>query len=478
MARKSAAKSQTMSNDPQSRVQVESRLEQGDGTNVEKHRPEMRPESPENDHGRRSASLDPVGMESADMTAVATTESNVVLPPPPDGGIQAWTQVAMGWIVIFTTWGYINSFGSFQTYYTEHLPQSPSAISWIGSVQTWLTFFIGAFSGRLLDAGFFVHTLVIGAILQLLGIFLMSISTSYWHLMLTQGVLTGLGGGIFFTPSLALVATYFDRRRGLAVGLATTGNSAGGIVYPIVVRQLLPKLGFAWTARTLGFLNLGCLALVVALMRPRLPPRKSGPVIDWVAFREPVYMAYVGGLFFFVWAVYYTFYYLGSFSRDVLGMSYADASILITLINGAGMPARIGVPIVADMIGPLNVISLAAIFVAIVAWSWMSVKDVVGVYVFTVFYGLASGAFQCLMPTGVASITKRLDKVGTRLGMCFTIVSVAGLTGPPIGGLIQSASGDTFKGAQAWAATSSLLCGALLITTRILKSGWKVNVKC
>lgn len=159
-------------------------------------------------------------------------------------------------------------------------------------------------------------------------------------------------------------------------------------------------------------------------------------------------------------------------------MSYADASILITLINGAGMPARVAVPIVADMIGPLNVISLASIFVAIVAWSWMSVNDVVGVYIFTVFYGLASGAFQCLMPTGVASITKRLDKVGTRLGMCFTIVSVAGLTGPPIGGLIQSASGDTFKGAQAWAATSSLLCGALLITTRILKSGWKFNVKC
>lgn len=142
------------------------------------------------------------------------------------------------------------------------------------------------------------------------------------------------------------------------------------------------------------------------------------------------------------------------------------------------MPARVAVPILADIIGPVNVIALAGLYVSIVAFSWLAVKDVTGVYVFTVFYGIASGSFQCLMPTGVASITKRLDKVGTRLGMCFTIVSVAGLTGPPIGGLLQSASGGSFKGAQAWAAISSLLCGVLLITTRVLKVGWKVNVKC
>ena len=112
-----------------------------------------------------------------------TTRSIRDPPPPPDGGIHAWTQVACGFIVIMTTWGYVNSFGSFQTYYTSTLPQSPSTISWIGSIQVWLTFFVGAFSGRLLDAGLFVPTFFVGAVLQVLGIFLMSISTKYWHLM-------------------------------------------------------------------------------------------------------------------------------------------------------------------------------------------------------------------------------------------------------------------------------------------------------
>lgn len=111
-------------------------------------------------------------------------------------------------LAIFVTWGYLNSFGSFQTYYEQTMPEtSPSVISWIGSLQIWLTMFGGVFTGRLLDAGFFVPTFFVGAVLQVLGMFLMSICTKYWQFMLTQGFLTGLGGGIFFTPALSLVST-------------------------------------------------------------------------------------------------------------------------------------------------------------------------------------------------------------------------------------------------------------------------------
>jgi MFS family permease len=244
-------------------------------------------------------------------------------PPAPDGGVKAWTQVVMGWLVIFTTWGMVNSFGVFQTYYTTTLPYPASAVSWIGSVQVFLTFLLGAFSGRLLDAGWFLPTFIVGVIIQLLGIFLMSISTQYWQLMLTQGFLMGIGGGIFFTPAVALVATYFDKRRGVAVGLATTGNAAGGMIYPIMTRELLPRLGFAWTARVLGFFNLACLLLVLAFMRPRLPPRKSGPFIDLTAFLEPVFVAFVGGVFALTFSMYYTFYYVSMLLSLCLSVSYA-----------------------------------------------------------------------------------------------------------------------------------------------------------
>jgi MFS family permease len=252
-------------------------------------------------------------LSSSFTAATVARESSVQQQdPPPDGGVKAWTQAAMGWLVIFTTWGYINSFGAFQTYYNEVMSESHATISWIGSIQAFLTFFVGSFSGQLMDSGYFLSTMTVGAILQLLGIFLMGASTRYGALMATQGVLTGVGNGLLFTPTLSLLATYFERRRGLALGIVTTGNSIGGMVYPVVVRQLLPSVGFAWTSRVLGFINLACLASVLVFMRPRLAPRKTGPMLDFTAYKEPVYLACVAGLFFSQWAVFYTFYSVSS----------------------------------------------------------------------------------------------------------------------------------------------------------------------
>lgn len=401
------------------------------------------------------------------------------------------------------TWGYLNSFGSFQTYYEQTMPDTPpSTISWIGSLQIWLTMVGGVFTGRLLDAGFFVPTFFVGAALQVLGMFLMSVSKTYWQLMLTQGVLTGLGGGIFFTPSLALVTTvsdrpphpgspepllelltadlakYFDKKRGLAMGLVTTGNSAGGIIYPLVVRQLIPKLGFAWTSRVLGFINLASLGVCLAFMRPRLPPRKSGPIIDWAAFREPVFDTFVAGWWLIMWANYYTFYYIASFAVEGLGMTYSAASILIMVVNGAGLPFRVIVPLFSDRLGPLNVLLPVTLTWVIVAFCWVAVRDIGGYYAFTAVYGATSGAFQCLLPTTIASITDRLDKVGTRMGMAFAIVSISSMTGPPVGGALQASGSHPYLGPQLWAACSVLTGFILILVARWAKAGFSIRAKC
>lgn len=90
----------------------------------------------------------------ADRVLSRTTSKSSFNPgPPPDGGLRAWTAVAAGHLVIMNTWGYINSFGVFQTYYSTELGLPPATISWIGSIQVFLLFFIGTFTGRITDAG-------------------------------------------------------------------------------------------------------------------------------------------------------------------------------------------------------------------------------------------------------------------------------------------------------------------------------------
>lgn len=152
----------------------------------------------ESDRGRQpSRSVDlkrSASHEPSRVTSRLTTRSIPEPPPPPDGGLHAWTQVACGFVVMLTTWGWVNSYGAFQSYYDVSLNLDPSTISWIGSVQNFVTFFVGTFSGRLLDAGYFTPCFVVGSVIQVLGIFFMSLSTKYWQLMLTQGIMTGIGG--------------------------------------------------------------------------------------------------------------------------------------------------------------------------------------------------------------------------------------------------------------------------------------------
>lgn len=239
-----------------------------------------------------------------------TTRSITNPGPPPDGGLQAWTQVFCAWLAILNTWGFVNSFGAFQTYYTAILPESASTISWIGSTQACLLFALGLFSGRAFDAGLFRPTVLLGIAIQLVGIFTMSAAKTYWQLLLTQGICTGVGGGIFFVPIMSLCSTYFAKKRGMAIGIVTSGNSMGGIIYPIVVREMLDKVGFGWTVRTLGFIQVVSLAVVLAFMKPRLPPRKSGPLVDWASFHDLPYLLHILGMCFIMPSVYFVFYYV------------------------------------------------------------------------------------------------------------------------------------------------------------------------
>ena len=55
--------------------------------------------------------------------------------------------------------------------------------------------------------------------------------------------------------------TYFRKRRAIAGGLAIAGSSLGGVIFPIMVTHLLPKIGFSWTMRTCAFLILGLLLI-------------------------------------------------------------------------------------------------------------------------------------------------------------------------------------------------------------------------
>lgn len=71
----------------------------------------------------------------------------------PDGGARGWLAAGGGSAIFFCTLGFANSFGTFEEYYLTHqlLGESPSKISWIGSLNMFLQFFVGMIAGPLFD---------------------------------------------------------------------------------------------------------------------------------------------------------------------------------------------------------------------------------------------------------------------------------------------------------------------------------------
>lgn len=403
--------------------------------------------------------------------------------PPPDGGVVAWTQAVLTHGVIFVTWGFINSFGLFQSYYVDNMAiGSPSAVAWIGTIQVWILFNVGTFSGRATDAGFFQVVFVSGAVISMIGIFTLSWCKTYWQVFLAQGVCMGLGFGLIFVPSITIVSTYFLKKRSAALGITVTGSATGGLVFPAIAQQMLPSAGFAWTVRTMGFVQLAILVICAIFLKPRLPPRKTGSIVEWAAFRETAYSLYLLCGFFFFWSVYIGFFYVTSFGRNVLGVSQETSLNLLLAMNGVGVVGRMAVNVVAVYTGPINMLLPFIVATGIMGFGWIGVHDIAGLWGFTCIYGITAAALQGLWPVVLTSLTSDPKKAGVRAGMGFAFVGWAVLTGPPIGGaLIETMHGD-FLGCQIFAGTTMFVSAALLAATRwaVLRKreiSWKQIVK-
>lgn len=406
------------------------------------------------------------------LSLVRTRESGKDVGPPPDGGSKAWLQVALAHLVIMNTWGYINSFGVFQTYYTEMLRHPPSDISWVGSIQIFLLFFIGTFSGRATDAGYFKVTLATGAVLELFCIFMTSLCTKYWQLFLAQGVGQGIGCGLMFCPTIALMPTYFSSKRAIAIGITACGSATGGLIFPAVVMRLLPQIGYGWTMRVLGFISLVTLIPCVVFLKQRLPPRKGGAFVEWAAFKEVPYVLFAIGMFLNFWGLYVGFFYIGSFGRNIIGVGQTKSIDLLMVMNGVGFMGRLAPNLMADWYtGPLNMLIPFSFATGLLAFCWAAVKDLGGLYAFAAIYGLSAAGIQSLFPATLSTLTSDLKKTGVRMGMVLSVVGVAALIGSPIAGALIEKDDGGYLYAQMFMG-SAILAGTLtLIGARIAKLG-------
>ncbi|KAH6692733.1 riboflavin transporter MCH5 [Plectosphaerella plurivora] len=367
----------------------------------------------------------------------------------PDGGLQAWLVAAGTAGIMFCSLGYTNSFGVFQAHYMRYQLReySPNDISWIGSTQGFLVFASGAIGGPIFDR-YGAVVIPPAAVLYVTSIMLTSIASEYWHFMLAQGILSGISNGLLMFPAMSATPQYFLKKRGVAMGLAIAGSSVGAIVFPIVLSELLSKVGFGWAVRACGFIMTPVLIFSALTIKSRLPPRNSKFFLI-SAFKDPVYSFLTGGIFFLFMGMFTPLFFMSSYGiRN--GMPEKLASYLVAVVNGASIPGRIIPGILGDKLGRLNTLIAAGFLTAVTTFCWTLATSTAGIIVYAAAFGFTSGAIVSGGSVAFTLCPKSPRDIGTYMGMGMAMSSVAVLTGPPINGALL----ERFGGFEALAVFS------------------------
>ena len=113
----------------------------------------------------------------------------------------------------------------------------------------------------------------------------------------------------------------------------------------------------------------------------------------------------------------------------------------------------------------------SVIAAGILLYCWAAVKSEAGLIVFAVIYGFFGACIQALFAATLSSLTTDLKKTGVRIGMVFTVISFACLTGPPLNGALIQKDNGNYLYAQIFSGTSLTLGCLVLIAARISKTG-------
>lgn len=177
--------------------------------------------------------------------------------------------------------------------------------------------------------------MLIGSFLHVFGLMMASLSTSYYQVLLSQGVCSAVGVSLIFQPANSVIPSWFDKRRGAAYGVVTSGSSCGGVVFPIMIQRLIPLVGFPWAMRAAAFLILALLAVANLTIRSRLPPAPHELAKDALVqpFRDPNMLLLTGGFVLLTFGVFVPINFLVVEAVAVGGVSTALAEYLVPIFN-------------------------------------------------------------------------------------------------------------------------------------------------
>ena len=297
------------------------------------------------------------------------------------------------------------------------------------------------------------------------SLLLSALAGAAWHLFFSYSLLLAVGTGAGFTIVATTTSRWFVRRRGLAMGIASSGEGLGiGIMSPAAMVCIT---AFGW--RT-AMVILGATAILIICsmsfflkkdpadmgLAPdgeKIPPVKKGPPGRVTALTpESISLGRAFGTRSF-WC-FFIIYFLLSFCFHLvtthivphatdLGISQEKAALILTLIGAISSLGRLIFGGLSDRIGRKFSAVLCSVLQFLmflfVAWSgelWLF-------YIFAVFYGFGFGGMSTVI-TALIGDTFGGANLGAITGAAVVGFTLGAAAGPLLGGYIFDLTNDYF----------------------------------
>ena len=261
----------------------------------------------------------------------------------------------------------------------------------------------------------------------------------------------------------------------LSSGVANK-NWLGGVIQPIILNRLIPQVGFPWTVRVIGFICLATVSIPLAVMKVRVLPDKKRALVDVSSFKQVEYVLFCIGMFVGFIGLYSLFFFVQGYAISEGIMDRDLAFYLLSILNAMSVLGRTVPGMIADHLGPLNVLIPAAAISGVLILCLIPINSSGALIGVIILFGFFSGGFVSLPPTCIVYMTKNRGVIGTRLGMCFALVGVGLLIGPPIQGAIIKSAG--YDAVWIFGGVVTLGGAAILTASRLAFKGFVLRAKC
>ena len=232
-------------------------------------------------------------------------------------------------------------------------------------------------------------TMPVGIVVQTSGYIAAGFVDSIGQLIVTQGILVGIGIGFIYVPSLPILSQWFEARRSLANGIASAGSGFGGALFAWTTGAIIDAFGLKWALCTTGLITFFLTAIATSLLRDRnkyiRPPQLA---LDTSLLKTYEVQLLLAWSFVSMLGYITLLFSLSDFALSI-GISPQRATDVIGLLN---VGTAIGRPIIGIASDKSNRIDVALALTLICGLSCFALWIPVQSYGLLVFFSLLAGA--------------------------------------------------------------------------------------